>query len=284
MLFDGWRRKSTHYTKVDFCIDAQNEATALISIGIDAEQHTVRFNLRSFPEAAQFVAREQELSKMHELLYGHSSRAAVVLHGLGGIGKTQLAVEYVRRHKEKHTAIFWLNANDEDSLQLSFRSIARQVLQSHPSTRVLGSVDLEGDLNRVVDAVKTWLDLQGNARWLLIYDNYDNPRISNKSDHLTVDIRQYLPESDQGSIIITTRSARVTQGRRLHIQKLTGLEDGLMILANTSGRKGITNGELYKCKTGDIELTGQILVQESSYLSLMACLWLSPRLGLTSST
>ncbi|KAF2739783.1 HET-domain-containing protein [Polyplosphaeria fusca] len=110
--------------------------------GIHFEQYAVGFSLSSFPEAAQFVAREEELSKMHELLHGHSSRAAVVLHGLGGIGKTQLAVEYVRRHKEKHTAIFWLNANDEDSLRLSYRGIAQQVLQCHPSTSVLSSVDL----------------------------------------------------------------------------------------------------------------------------------------------
>ncbi|KAF2727806.1 hypothetical protein EJ04DRAFT_450658 [Polyplosphaeria fusca] len=152
---------------------------------------------------------------MYELLYSHSSRAAVVLHGLGGIGKTQLAIEYIRRHKEKHTAIFWLNANDEDSLRLSYRGIAQQVLQCHPSTSVLSSVDLEGDLNRVVSAVKAWLDLPGNARWLMVYDNYDNPRISKNSDRSTVDIRQYLPESDHGSIIITTRSARVTQGRSI---------------------------------------------------------------------
>ncbi|KAF2732125.1 HET-domain-containing protein, partial [Polyplosphaeria fusca] len=209
--------------------------------GADFEQYAVKLNLRSFPEAAQFVAREEELSEMHELLYDYSSRAAVVLHGLGGIGKTQLAMEYIRRHKEKYTAIFWLNANDEDSLQLSFRDIAKRVLQSHPSTRVLSSVDLEGDLDRVVSAVKAWLDLQGNARWLLIFDNYDNPRISNKSDRSTIDIRQYLPESDQGLIIITTRSARVTQGRRLHVQKLAGLEDGLKILSNTSGREGVAN-------------------------------------------
>ncbi|KAF2688995.1 HET-domain-containing protein [Lentithecium fluviatile CBS 122367] len=176
--------------------------------GADYEQYAVRLNLRLFPEAAQFVAREEELSKMHELLHGHSSRAAVVLYGLGGIGKTQLAVEYVRRHKEKHTAIFWLNANDEDSLRLSFRAIAQQVLQCHPSTSVLSSVDLEGDLDRAVSAVKAWLNLPGNARWLLIYDNYDNPRISNKSDRST---------------------------------KLAGLEDGLKILANMSRREGIEN-------------------------------------------
>ncbi|KAF2786713.1 HET-domain-containing protein, partial [Melanomma pulvis-pyrius CBS 109.77] len=209
--------------------------------GVDFEQFAVGLNLASFPEAAQFVAREKELSKMHELLHGHSSRSAVVLHGLGGIGKTQLAVEYVRRHKEKYTAILWLNANDENSLRLSFRGIAQQVLEHHPSTSMLVNVDIEGDYDRLVNAVKSWLNLRENSRWLMIYDNYDNPRTSNNSDRSTLDVRQYLPGTDHGSIIITTRSASVTQGRRLHVQKLTGLEDGLEILSNMSGREGITN-------------------------------------------
>ncbi|KAF2462942.1 uncharacterized protein BDR25DRAFT_338103 [Lindgomyces ingoldianus] len=90
--------------------------------GINFEQYT-------------FMAREKELLKMHKLLYSRSSRAAV------------LAVKYVRQHKEKYTAMFWLNANDEDSLRLSFRGIAQQVLQCHPSAGVLSSVDLEGDLD-----------------------------------------------------------------------------------------------------------------------------------------
>lgn len=183
---------------------------------------------------------------MHELLHGHSSRSVVVLHGLGGIGKTQLAIEYIRKHKEKYTAIFWLNANNKDSLRLSFRDIAQQILTHHPSTGVLSNVDLEGDLDRVVSAVKAWLNLRDNTRWLMIYDNYDNPRTSNNSDCSTVDVRRYLPESDQGSVIITTRSASVTLGRRLHIQKLIGLEDGLKILSNMSGREDIKNGMLFK--------------------------------------
>ncbi|KAF2463438.1 HET-domain-containing protein [Lindgomyces ingoldianus] len=209
--------------------------------GVDFEQFAVQLNLASLPEAARFVAREEELAKMHDLLdgHGHSSRSAVVLHGLGGIGKTQLAIEYIRRHKEKHTAIFWLNANDEDSLRLSFRNIAQQVLKYHPSTGMLSDLDLEGDPDRVVDAVKTWLDLRNNTRWLMVFDNYDNPRTPGSSDRSTVDIRRYLPESDHGSIIITTRSARVSQGQHLHVQKLTGLEDGLKILANMSRREGI---------------------------------------------
>jgi hypothetical protein len=82
------------------------KATKLTSTGIDFEQFAVGLNLASFPEATQFVAREKELSKMHKLLQDHNSRSCVILHSLGGIGKTQLAITYARRHKEKYTAIF----------------------------------------------------------------------------------------------------------------------------------------------------------------------------------
>jgi hypothetical protein len=82
---------------------------------------------------------------------------------------------------------------------------------------MLASVDLEGDLDQVVNVVKAWLDLGKNTRWLMIYDNYDNPRTLNNSDHSAVDVRRYLLGADHGSIIITTRSANVTQGRRVYI-------------------------------------------------------------------
>ncbi|KAF2259110.1 HET-domain-containing protein [Lojkania enalia] len=207
--------------------------------GIEFEKFAVGLDLTSFPEAAQFVAREKELSEMHKLLYGHSGRACVVLHGLGGIGKTQLAITYARRHKEKHTAIFWLNANDDDSLKLGFRDIAQQVLRHHRSTGLLASVNLDGDLDRVVNSVKDWLDLPMNTRWLIIYDNYDNPKMSGGLDDLAVDLHRYLPRSDHGSIIITTRSSQVSLSHRIHVQKLQSIQDGLEILSNTSRREGI---------------------------------------------
>jgi AAA+ ATPase superfamily predicted ATPase len=73
----------------------------------------VTSDLYAIPKAAQFVARENELAEMGQCLQSNKSRSAVILHGLGGIGKTQLAIEYIRRYKEKYTAVFWLNANDE---------------------------------------------------------------------------------------------------------------------------------------------------------------------------
>jgi hypothetical protein len=213
------------------------------SIGTDFEQFSVGLDLLSLPQAAQFVAREKELTEMHRILYGHNNRSTVVLHGLGGIGKTQLALTYAMRHEEKYTAIFWLNANDENSLRLSFRAIVEQVLKYYPSTNLFKDLDLD-DLNQVVNAVNAWLDLQKNKRWLIIYDNYDNPRTPSNADSLALDLRQFLPRSNHGAVIVTTRSAHVNHGQRLHIQKLPDVREGLEILSNTSGRKDIENGML----------------------------------------
>jgi hypothetical protein len=79
------------------------------------------------------------------------------------IHRTQLTIAYARRHKAKYTAIFWINANDQDSLKLSFVDIAQQVLRDHPSDSVLASVDLEGNLDDAVNAVKAWLSIGKNA-------------------------------------------------------------------------------------------------------------------------
>ena len=175
-------------------------------------------------------------------LSGDASRHTVVLHGLGGIGKTQLSIAYAKRHMDSYSAIFWLNIKDEDSLKQSFTKVARQILREHPSASRLSSVEIER-LDEVIDAVKAWLSLPNNTRWLMIYDNYDNPKLPGNTDPTAVDIRKFLPESYQGSVIITTRSSRVDIGHRIQIRKLENIHDSLEILSNTSRRKGLTNGE-----------------------------------------
>jgi len=85
----------------------------LIDIGVDFTQFAVGLDILSTLETAQLVGRETELEEMHRRLHGSSTRSTVVLHGLGGVGKTQLALAYAKRHIEKYTATFWLNANDE---------------------------------------------------------------------------------------------------------------------------------------------------------------------------
>lgn len=193
------------------------------------------------PEPAQFVAREKELEKMHQTLHGSTHLTTVVLHGLGGIGKTQLAIAYALRHKDKYTAIFWVNSNDEDSLKLSFLDAAQQIKREHPTSSALTNLDMDRD-DKVVDAVKDWLSLMENTKWLLIFDNYDKPRSACTHEKNSVNIHQFLPPCDHGSVIVTTRSSQVSIGEHHKIETLQSTEDGLEILSRTSQRQNTKQG------------------------------------------
>ncbi|KAH9211165.1 kinesin light chain [Leptodontidium sp. 2 PMI_412] len=212
-----------------------------VSKGTKRKDFSVPFSLMNISDVEHFVAREAELAEIHARLSSDGSRQTVVLHGLGGIGKTQLSVAYAKRHKENYSAIFWLNMKDENTLKQSFARIARQISREHLSASRLSNMDTDENLDEVVDAVKAWLSLPDNTRWLMIYDNYDNPRLPGNTDPQAVDIRQFLPESYQGSIIITTRSSQIRIGHPIRIRKLEDVRDSLAILSNASRRSGLMN-------------------------------------------
>ena len=90
---------------------------------------------------------------------------------------------------------------------------AKRTLRYHPLASSLSIIDANGDLNEVVEAVKAWLSEVGNTRWLAIYDNYDNIKIRGNADVAAVDIGRFLPDADQASVIITTRSSQVRVGQ-----------------------------------------------------------------------
>jgi hypothetical protein len=192
------------------------------------------------------VAREEELTGIHRILRGDGSRRTVVLHGLGGVGKTQLTVAYAKRYKDNYSAIFWLNIKDEDSVRQSFAKVAKQIIRDHPSARRLSSVDIKENLDGVIDTVKEWLSLPSNTRWLMIYDNYDSPKLpgnTGNTDPAAVNIDKFLPESYQGSVIITTRWSQVEIGHPIRIRKLQDVLDSVKILSNTSRREGLIDGK-----------------------------------------
>ncbi|CAI6092175.1 unnamed protein product [Clonostachys chloroleuca] len=204
--------------------------------GTRASDFSITFSLLEVPETQYFVARESEIAEMRRALSPDGGRRIVVLHGLGGIGKTQLAVTYTKRYRDEYSAIFWLNIKDELSIRRSFTKVAKQILRQHPDASGLNALDPQLNPEEVIEAVKAWLSLPGNTRWLIVYDNYDNPRLSNDKTDKGVDIFQFLPPSYQGSIIVTTRLSQVDIGHRIRIQKLESIDDSLKILSTTSGR------------------------------------------------
>lgn len=220
----------------------------------------IGFNLSDVTGVKHFVARKEELAQIHAVLgHGRGQRAAVV-HGLGGMGKTQLAAAYASHHRGKYSAVFWLNAREEVSLKRSFLKVAGRINREHPSVDYLNNAVARNDLDEAVQAVKQWLELPGNDWWLLVYDNYDCPPMDKNgkgesgeagvemetdgdiNDAEAYDIRPFLPDG-HGAILITTRSARVQIGHRIPLGKLKDPKDSLAILSHTSGRHDLDKGK-----------------------------------------
>jgi hypothetical protein len=229
-------------------IDGDSSLITVMTIRFTArtyaeESFSVGFSLLEVPETEHFVPRQEELMEIHKTLSGDGNRRTVVLHGLGGIGKTQLTVAYAKRHKADYSATFWLNSKDEDSLRQSFAKVARRILKEYPSASRLSAMNEDSKLDEMIDAVKRWLDHPKNARWLMVYDNYDSPKLRGNTDPTALDLRRFLPEADHGSIIITTRSSQVKLGHRIQVKKLKDINDSLEILSHASGRRSIPDGE-----------------------------------------
>jgi len=136
-----------------------------------------------------------------------SRRKVVVLHGLGGIGKTQLAVEFSRQHQHRFSAIFWLDGSSKDSLKQSFIDALKRLPPDKLTANgleALGNSVIDTDL--AVGECHQWLSLASNHRWLLVFDNVDRDFHDN-DDQQAYNVQSYFPPADHGSILITSRLA-----------------------------------------------------------------------------
>jgi nitrogen regulatory protein PII len=198
------------------------------------------------PEVSQverLIGRKEELDAIHKELQHDGSRKMVVVHGLGGMGKTQLALAYAQRYKDKYSAVLWVNSKDVDNLKQGYAAAARRICREHASLMHLKAVVKDGNLDEMVEAVKWWLGSAGNDKWLIVYDNYDRPKLPAHDEPGTFDIRLFLPEAHHGAVLITTRSSQLQLGRPVPVKKLQDIEHSLEILTQTSRRGGLSLGK-----------------------------------------
>ncbi len=159
-----------------------------------------------------FRGREEVLARLHTLL--HTGKAAALVQaqaisGLGGIGKTQTAIEYAYRHRNDYSAVLWVKADTPEVLTSDFAALA--------STLGL-SEQHDQDQQRTLAAVKRWL--KTHAGWLLILDNVED-----------VGLLSGLPSTEAGYVLLTTRSQVVGPfARCLDLEKMTPEEGALFLL------------------------------------------------------
>jgi hypothetical protein len=186
-----------------------------------------------------FVGRDRELEQLRAWLAPRPKRQNVVaLCGLGGMGKTQLSIHFARRFSDTYSSLFWLNAKDENTLKAGLVALAEQVTEDHVSPTVTDPHKEEW----MVQQARQWLSQPGNDHWLMVYDNYDDPRLPGIDSSTGYDIRNFFPQRAHGSILITTRSPRLAFAKQLRLEKLDDMDQSLTILATRSGRE-VKEGE-----------------------------------------
>jgi tetratricopeptide (TPR) repeat protein len=137
---------------------------------------------RAPPRNPNFTGRDRMLEDLHEHLGAAGGVALTALHGMGGVGKTQLATEYAHRFAPDYDVVWWIAAEQAALIPHQFAELA---------SRMGVDPDLQGS-----DAVAAVLDALANmARWLLVFDNAEQP----------AELQPYRPSGGGGHVLITSR-------------------------------------------------------------------------------
>ena len=142
------------------------------------------------PHNPNFTGREAQLAQLHTALSQREATVAITqtIAGLGGVGKTQLALAYAHQHKGEYELAWWLDGSDGLTIDLGLQTLGRRLNLPLPAD------DFAAMRQIVLSAVNSMAQ-----RWLLIYDNVDS-----LPPH---DLQPYLP-SGKGSVLITSRNPR----------------------------------------------------------------------------
>lgn len=165
-----------------------------------------------------FAGRERELDNIKEALnikHG-SAPTRCAIHGMPGLGKTQLALRFAKLTYDRgeHNQVFWISATTIEKLNQGFAKILDLV--NHPDRSI-------PDQNTKLTTARRWLEESDSLGWLLILDNVDRKTLRYLQEHLP-------RKNPLGNIVFTTRTEDVAKavvsaaGQRHHTFELQALD------------------------------------------------------------
>jgi hypothetical protein len=148
---------------------------------------TLSEKIRNLPleRNCYFTGRKEILLHMYDIL---TAERKVALSGIGGVGKTHIALEYAYRYEGEYEAIFWIRSDSREAIVASYFDIASMLKLPEKDSH---------DQDLTIRAVKLWL--QKNVPWLLIFDNADEVKL----------VYDFFPVGTAGHLLITTRTQAI---------------------------------------------------------------------------
>lgn len=189
-----------------------------------AEQHDCMYPARApkvwtlpYLRNPFFLGREEVLARLRCQLQSGPTMALCqpqAISGLGGVGKTQVALEYAYRHAQDYQAVFWTRADSRDALVAGYSQIAQALCLPERDER---------DQTVMIAAVKSWL--RQHSSWLLILDNVDSLAL----------LPEFLPVPTTGHLLLTTRAQALRQlATRVEIET-PDLDTAALLLLRRAG-------------------------------------------------
>ncbi|KAJ5938174.1 hypothetical protein N7454_004516 [Penicillium verhagenii] len=205
-------------------------------------------------ENRDFTGRESTLDELKEKLFLEPSTKKLALFGLGGIGKTQVALQLARwvRAHVPDCSVLWAPALSLGSFEQACSQIAKEL-----------QIPLNADGESAMESVQRYLSSDKAGKWLFIVDNADD------AEMLFDELYQYFPASNNGFTLLTTRSREAAlsfAGRDIvELQKMT-TEEGTAFLTRIIGEDLLCDQESTIQLLEELNFLPLAIVQAAQYI------------------
>ncbi|MFI8489550.1 FxSxx-COOH system tetratricopeptide repeat protein [Streptomyces rubrogriseus] len=178
-----------------------------------------------------FAGRETEIARLRESLLTESKAVPQALHGMGGVGKTQLALEYAHRFADQYDVVWWIDAEQPDEIPVHYTELANRLGLAKP------------DAGAEANARALLSHLGTRERWLLILDNAEDP----------AQVEPWLAQGP-GHTLITSRNPNWAGTARATPLNVFTRTDSLTYLQGRAGSMDDEQADTLAADLGDLPL------------------------------